>query len=46
MCVSLEAEALFSEESEKGGSVIKGASPGCKLELRKALRFAGRYELW
>ena len=35
---------MFSEELEKGGSVIKGASPGCKLELRKALRFAGRYE--
>ena len=34
----------FLKSEERGGSVIKRASPKCKLELRKALRFAGRYE--
>jgi len=33
------------DSSDGGGtSLIKRASPRCKLELRKALRFAGRYE--
>jgi len=34
----------FLKSNKRGGSVIKRASPKCKLELRKALRFAGRYE--
>jgi len=44
ICTYAQKRELCFLKNKLGSSVIKRASPKCKLELRKALRFAGRYE--
>jgi hypothetical protein len=44
ICDYQQKRALCFAKNEKGRTLLRRATPKCKQELRKALRFVGRYE--
>ncbi len=44
ICNYKQKQALCFAKNDKGRSLLRRATPKCKKELRKALRFDGRYE--